>query len=154
MWIAPLRINQTILLAHVVDIAIALCLVIVLSSYWLIFKTANVLQQQDLLRFLWADIVPPCGKQFSKRGNLIKHQREVHEGVKYSWRQCGRLFSRKGNLAEHQKTVHEGVKYPCTQCNYQAPTKGSVIGHQRVVRTMQPSINFKVKSCKTQKGIT
>ena len=38
-----------------------------------------------------------------------------------------------GNLAKHQRTVHRGVKYPCIHCEYLATLKGSFAEHQMVV---------------------
>ena len=40
-------------------------------------------------------------------GSLAEHQRGIHEGVKYPCGQCGKQFSQKGALARHQRTPHE-----------------------------------------------
>ena len=41
--------------------------------------------------------------------------------------------TKKGNLVEHQRRVHEGVKYPCGICDYQATAKRNLTEHQRGV---------------------
>ena len=50
-----------------------------------------------------------CVYQATTKGSLIKHQRIVHEGVKYFCRQCGKQFTQKSKLSQHQKTMHEGI---------------------------------------------
>ena len=71
-----------------------------------------------------------CGLQIQKR-SLVRHKKNLHEGVKYPCRQCNHEASSKGNLATHQRAVHEGVKYPCRQCNHQFTSKGNLARHQK-----------------------
>ena len=60
-----------------------------------------------------------CGHQVSKKNNLARHKKIVHEGVKFPCGQCNCKTTDKGNLALHKRAVHEGVKYTCELCNYQ-----------------------------------
>ena len=69
--------------------------------------------------------------KISHEGGIAKHQRAVHEGIKYPCGQCGKQFSRKGDVATHQKAIHEGVKYPCGQCDKEFSSKTSLARHQR-----------------------
>ena len=41
-----------------------------------------------------------CGKEFSQKGYVVKHKREVHEGIKFPCRQCGKQFSSKENITK------------------------------------------------------
>ena len=52
-----------------------------------------------------------CDYQATAKADLAKHQRGVHEGVKYPCGQCGKQFSQKGAWARHQRAAHEGIKY-------------------------------------------
>ena len=47
------------------------------------------------------------------KGDLAKHKRAVHEGVKYPCGQCNHQATSKGDLARHKRAAHEGVKFPC-----------------------------------------
>ena len=80
------------------------------------------------------DVIGQCRYQATNKGNLAKHKRAVHEGVKYHCRQCGYYQeTTKGSLAEHKRALHVGVKYPCGQCGYQETTKGNLNEHKRAV---------------------
>ena len=43
--------------------------------------------------------------------------------------QCNDKAPKKGNLAKHIKSIHEGIKFPCDQCDYKATEKGSLSRH-------------------------
>ena len=46
------------------------------------------------------------------KGDLARHKRGVHEGVKYPCDQCKYQVTYKGHLAQHRRTVHEVVRFP------------------------------------------
>ena len=56
---------------------------------------------------------PECGKEFTKRGHMLRHYRAIHEAVKYHCDQCDSQFTQQANLQRHIQSNHEGIKYPC-----------------------------------------
>ena len=72
-----------------------------------------------------------CGKVFSLKGNLKKHLKHVHKGIKaYKCYICSRTFSQKGNLKIHISSVHEGAKnYKCDHCNQRFSQAGNLKQH-------------------------
>ena len=73
-----------------------------------------------------------CDQQYSLK-SLAKHQRDVHEGIKYPCGKCGQKFSQKGSFTKHQMIVREGVTYHCEQCTKHFPQKESLRNHQREI---------------------
>ncbi|XP_051777788.1 oocyte zinc finger protein XlCOF6-like [Erpetoichthys calabaricus] len=73
-----------------------------------------------------------CGKQFSIRCNLQRHQR-LHTGVKpYDCSECGKQFPERSQLQRH-KIIHTGEKpYCCSECGKQFSRRSSLQSHQRI----------------------
>ena len=51
-------------------------------------------------------------------GDLERHIRSVHEGMKYSCGHCEYQATQKGHLEQHRRSVHEAMKYACGQCKH------------------------------------
>ena len=51
-----------------------------------------------------------CGLAFKSDVCRLRHDRKVHQGIKYHCQQCGNQFSDKKAVRRHILNVHEGVK--------------------------------------------
>ena len=68
-----------------------------------------------------------CDYKANKKGNLLRHIKSMHEGVKFSCDQCDYRATLKGSLLKRIKAIHEGVKFPCGQCDYKATLKRNLL---------------------------
>ncbi|PIO29821.1 hypothetical protein AB205_0053150, partial [Aquarana catesbeiana] len=73
-----------------------------------------------------------CGKSFTRKGNLIQHQR-VHTSERpFPCSECGKSFTQKGALTRHEK-IHTGERpYSCSECRKSFTQKVLLVTHQRI----------------------
>ncbi|XP_068115095.1 oocyte zinc finger protein XlCOF8.4-like [Hyperolius riggenbachi] len=73
---------------------------------------------------------PECGKCFTQKGHLRRHQ-SGHTGFKrYSCSECGKCFTRKENFTDHQR-IHGGQPYACSECGKDFIWKSSLMKHMK-----------------------
>ena len=85
-----------------------------------------------------------CEYKATQKGNLLRHIKSTHEGVKFPCEQCEYKAKYKGNLLKHIKSTHEGVKFPCEQCDYKAKWKKGLLRH---IKSIHEGVKFPCEQC-------
>lgn len=76
-----------------------------------------------------------CGKSYSARSALKRHEAVSHEGRTVTCPECSRHFYDNGTLARHRSTAHSGTaaRWPCSHdgCDKTFSTKHGAKHHER-----------------------
>ncbi|OCT58874.1 hypothetical protein XELAEV_18001362mg [Xenopus laevis] len=79
-----------------------------------------------------------CHKGFSRKKNLVRHER-IHTGINtFSCSECGKCFAQKAHLIVHHRT-HTGEKpFTCSDCGKCFRQKSQLNAHQRIHKGEKP----------------
>ncbi|XP_072279560.1 gastrula zinc finger protein XlCGF66.1-like isoform X4 [Pyxicephalus adspersus] len=73
-----------------------------------------------------------CGKCFTQKSHVTRHEK-VHSDVKpYSCSICGRCYAHKSHLTSHLRSHTDEKWHSCPECGICFGHKGSLIRHQRI----------------------
>lgn len=74
-----------------------------------------------------------CGTTFSKRANLVRHTKTVHNNVKpFTCDTCGSRFGLKADLQRHMRNIHEKRAFCCRTCGRSFAAQDELDFHCRV----------------------
>ena len=85
-----------------------------------------------------------CEKKFTRKGNLLRHQREKHPDdvpdespTQYSCDVCKKSFKYQGNLKKHEK-IHSTSRWSCAICGVLSDTKEQLFNHEKKFHNSNP----------------
>lgn len=74
-----------------------------------------------------------CGATFSKRANLVRHTKTVHNNVKpFACATCASRFGLKADLQRHMRNIHEKRAFCCRACGRSFAAQDELDFHCRV----------------------
>ena len=83
---------------------------------------------------------PTCGKNYPSKGEVNKHIRIVHEGIRFECELCKKKYISKQALNIHFETTHEGKK-PDVKC----PMCEKMFGNKQVLKRHIDNVHEKKK---------
>ncbi|XP_053567649.1 gastrula zinc finger protein XlCGF48.2-like [Bombina bombina] len=98
------------------------------------------------------NVCSECGKCFTTKSSLIRHQK-VHTGEQtFSCPDCEKCFSLKSHLIAHQKIHTKERGFLCSDCEKCFTTKSSLIRHQKIHKVEKEFLCSECGKCFTQKS--
>ena len=74
---------------------------------------------------------PVCEIEFSTKGKLREHQKEMDHAPRFECDDCGKLFKTKGTLTQHKARIHSDVMpFKCSKCDKRFKDQGSCRRHE------------------------
>uniref|UniRef100_A0A7S1TIR1 C2H2-type domain-containing protein n=1 Tax=Compsopogon caeruleus TaxID=31354 RepID=A0A7S1TIR1_9RHOD len=103
-----------------------------------LFRTSRDVRQhfQVVHENIKSYVCDTCGVAFGLKGNLVKHQRNMHVArrISFSCNTCHRVFSMKGNLTKHIQTVHERLRpFACDLCSALFSRRSNLNQHRHLI---------------------
>ena len=85
-----------------------------------------------------------CDVVCSHIGNLRRHVKNKHDGIKFSCSECDYKATQKLDIKRHKEYKHEGKRFNCEECNHKSTTKGSLKIH---IDAIHRGIKYPCHSC-------
>ena len=73
--------------------------------------------------------------------NLKRHQKSVHEQIKYGCRLCDLKLSSRGSLKKHIVAIHEGKTCICELCNSEFKSLSGLLYHRQSVHSEKTKVH-------------
>ena len=89
-----------------------------------------------------------CGYSTSRKGELLRHDKRVHSGIKYYCDKCDYKASKKADVRIHRNAMHEGRKLKCNLCNKEYSRPPALILHKKKTHNFKGGIEpFNCSMC-------
>ena len=83
-----------------------------------------------------------CPKTYKSRQSLRKHQRGIHDGIKYPCASCSKVFTQNIHRQRHDLNYHQGMGVPCPICFKSFTSVHNARRHQKDIHKTDPHIDF------------
>ncbi|XP_040177649.1 oocyte zinc finger protein XlCOF8.4-like isoform X2 [Rana temporaria] len=93
-----------------------------------------------------------CGICFTRRTELLSHQRSHTVEKPYSCSECGKCFTQIGNLTVHMKAHTGGKPYSCMECGKSFCFISALTKHQRIHTGEKPYSCAECGRCFSQRA--
>ncbi|KAM5140577.1 uncharacterized protein ACMZJ9_014452 [Mantella aurantiaca] len=93
-----------------------------------------------------------CGICFTRRAELLSHQRSHTVEKPYACSECGKCFTQIGNLTVHMKAHTGGKPYSCTECGKSFCFISALTKHQRIHTGEKPYSCSECGRCFSQRA--
>ena len=115
---------------------------LVFYLYWYMFY-AIFNQHLDLISGMGAFVCELCGKEFTVRTNLTRHQKS-HKNETFTCDSCNFTSHTKRSVNEHSDRVHSSVLYPCDQCAKSFTCKQNLKIHAKIHYISEKAFTWKL----------
>ncbi|KAM3912746.1 uncharacterized protein RB166_018190 isoform 1-T2 [Leptodactylus fuscus] len=110
-------------------------------------------QQQQVLPGVSGFECSDCGRCFTKKFQLLRHQRSHTEAKTFTCLDCGKCFTQKSHLVNHQR-LHTGENiFPCLDCGKRFTLRSQFENHRRIHTGEKPFLCLECGKCFSQKSV-
>ena len=86
-----------------------------------------------------------CDYKATQKTDIKRHKEYKHEGIRVTCDECGHKSTTKGALKIHVDSIHKKIRYPCHSCEYKATTAGSLNLH---IQSKHTIVSIRCDQCK------